>query len=78
MAFLDLRAQPMVLCMPEIEKRRYYDLQLVDLYTDNYGPWAAAPPATAQAATWSPVPTGRQRRPRASPSPSAARPSSPW
>ncbi len=37
MAFLDLRAEPMVLCMPEIEKRRYYDVQLVDLYTDNYG-----------------------------------------
>jgi hypothetical protein len=37
MVFLDLRAEPMVLCMPEIEKRRYYDVQLVDLYTDNYG-----------------------------------------
>jgi hypothetical protein len=37
MAFLDLRAEPMVLCMSEIEKRRYYDVQLVDLYTDNYG-----------------------------------------
>jgi hypothetical protein len=31
MAFLDLRAQPMVLCMPEIEKACYYDVQLVDL-----------------------------------------------
>jgi hypothetical protein len=37
MAFLDLRSEPMVLCMPEIEKRRYYDVQLVDLYSDNYG-----------------------------------------
>jgi hypothetical protein len=37
MALLDLRAEPMVLCMPEIEKGRYYDVQLVDLYTDNYG-----------------------------------------
>lgn len=37
MALLDLRAEPMVLCMPEIEKARYYDVQLVDLYTDNYG-----------------------------------------
>jgi hypothetical protein len=34
---LDLRAEPMVLCMPAIEKSRYYDVQLVDLYTDNYG-----------------------------------------
>jgi hypothetical protein len=37
MAQLDLRAEPMVLCMPEIEKARYYDVQLVDLYTHNYG-----------------------------------------
>jgi hypothetical protein len=37
MALLDLRAEPMVLCMPQIEKTRYYDVQLVDLYTDNYG-----------------------------------------
>ena len=37
MALLDLRAEPMVLCMPEIDKARYYDVQLVDLYTDNYG-----------------------------------------
>ena len=37
MALLDLRAEPMVLCMPEIEQKRYYDVQLVDLYTDNYG-----------------------------------------
>ncbi|MGY6276069.1 DUF1254 domain-containing protein [Methylomonas sp. MgM2] len=37
MAQLDLRAEPMVLCMPEIDKERYYDVQLVDLYTFNYG-----------------------------------------
>src|SRR3974377_1267933 len=37
MALLDLRAEPSVLCMPEIEKSRYYDVQLVDLYTNNYG-----------------------------------------
>jgi hypothetical protein len=37
MALLDLRVEPKVLCMPEIEKGRYYDVQLVDLYTDNYG-----------------------------------------
>ncbi len=36
-AELDLRAEPIVLCMPEIEKARYYDVQLVDMYTDNYG-----------------------------------------
>ena len=37
MAMLDLRTEPIVLCMPKIEKKRYYDVQLVDLYTDNYG-----------------------------------------
>ena len=37
MALLDLRAEPFVLCMPAIERARYYDVQLVDLYTNNYG-----------------------------------------
>lgn len=36
MVMLDLRAEPMVLCMPKVEPARYYDVQLVDLYTDNY------------------------------------------
>ena len=34
---LDLRAEPIVLCVPKIEKARYYDVQLVDMYTFNYG-----------------------------------------
>lgn len=34
---MDLRAEPIVLCMPKIEKKRYYSVQLVDMYTDNYG-----------------------------------------
>ncbi|MGH0032951.1 MAG: DUF1254 domain-containing protein [Myxococcota bacterium] len=34
---LDLRAEPMVLCVPEVEKERYYDVQLTDMYTFNYG-----------------------------------------
>jgi hypothetical protein len=37
MVQLDLRAEPIVLCMPAIDKDRYYDVQLVDLYTHNYG-----------------------------------------
>jgi hypothetical protein len=36
MLLLDLRAEPVVLGTPEIEKARYYDVQLVDLYTHNY------------------------------------------
>ena len=35
--FMDLRAEPVVLCVPEVEKGRYYVVQLVDMYTDNYG-----------------------------------------
>ncbi len=33
----DLRAEPMVLCVPEVDKKRYYSVQLADLYTFNYG-----------------------------------------
>lgn len=34
---LDLRAEPMVICLPDIEKARYYDVQLTDMYTNNFG-----------------------------------------
>jgi hypothetical protein len=34
---MDLRAEPFVLCHPEIEKSRYFSVQLVDMYTFNYG-----------------------------------------
>lgn len=34
-AWLDLRAQPVVLCMPAVPNRRYYSVQLVDGYTHN-------------------------------------------
>ncbi len=36
MAGLDLRAEPMVLSVPEIEPNRYFSFQLVDLYTHNF------------------------------------------
>ena len=32
----DLRSEPIVLTVPEIEKERYYSIQLVDLYTHNF------------------------------------------
>jgi len=35
--WMDLRAEPMVLCVPEIEKTRYYSIQLVSQYTYNFG-----------------------------------------
>jgi len=34
---MDLRAEPFVFCNPEVEKSRYFSVQLVDLYTFNYG-----------------------------------------
>jgi hypothetical protein len=35
--WMDLRAEPVVLCVPEVTKPRWYSVQLVDLYTFNYG-----------------------------------------
>jgi hypothetical protein len=34
---MDLRAEPLVLSVPKIEKSRYYVIQLIDMYTHNYG-----------------------------------------
>jgi hypothetical protein len=35
--WMDLRAEPVVLTLPKIEEGRYFSVQLVDLYTHNYG-----------------------------------------
>ncbi len=35
--WMDLRAEPVVLIVPPIEKGRYFSVQLIDLYTHNYG-----------------------------------------
>jgi len=32
----DLRAEPLVLTVPAVEKERYYSLQLIDMYTFNF------------------------------------------
>jgi hypothetical protein len=37
MLAMDLRAEPLVICVPAIEKRRYYSVQLIDLNTFNVG-----------------------------------------
>lgn len=34
--WLDLRAEPIVLTLPQIEPERYYSVQLIDLYTQNF------------------------------------------
>jgi hypothetical protein len=33
---LDLRTEPVVLTVPQIEKGRYFSIQLIDLYTFNF------------------------------------------
>lgn len=35
--WMDLRAEPMVICIPETEKERYYSVMLTSLYTYNFG-----------------------------------------
>jgi hypothetical protein len=35
--WMDLRAEPLVLCVPAIDPKRYYAVQLVDLYSFNVG-----------------------------------------
>ena len=37
MLAMDLRAEPLVICVPTIEKRRYYSVQIIDLNTFNVG-----------------------------------------
>ena len=37
LAWLDLRAEPMVLSVPRVERGRYYSIQMIDLYTHNVG-----------------------------------------
>lgn len=36
MLWADLRAEPLVLSIPKIDKKRYYSLQFIDLYTHNF------------------------------------------
>src|SRR6267142_1085360 len=62
--WLDLRAEPMVLSVPAVEKGRYYAVQLEDGNTTITATSAAAPPAPSRATTWSSAPAGMaQRRP---------------
>lgn len=34
--WMDLRTEPLVLCLPKVEKNRYYAVEFVDMYTDTY------------------------------------------
>ena len=37
MLMMDLRAEPIVICVPAVEKKRYYSVQFADMYAQNYG-----------------------------------------
>jgi hypothetical protein len=63
---LDLRAEPMVLSMPAVEKGRYYTAEINDLYTSSSGISAAARPATLPATSSSPGRAGKARSRKAS------------
>ena len=43
---LDLRAEPMVMTIPPMEKNRYFVFQMMDLYTFNFDYLAHAPRGT--------------------------------
>jgi hypothetical protein len=45
--WMDLRAEPLVLGVPELEKGRYYSVQLIDLYTHNFGYIGSRPTGNA-------------------------------
>ncbi len=64
--WLDLRAEPMVISVPAVEKERYYSVQLIDGNTYNYGYIGSRATGSEPATTWSSARTGRARRPRAS------------
>jgi hypothetical protein len=34
--WMDLRAEPLVVCVPKVESKRYYNVQMVDSYTFNF------------------------------------------
>ena len=36
-AWLDLRAEPIIITIPKIEPDRYYTFQLIDFYSNNFG-----------------------------------------
>lgn len=66
MAGLDLRAEPMVLTVPEIEANRYFSIQLVTCIPSTSRTSVAAPRAMAAAFLSLLAPVGRAKPPAAS------------
>ena len=63
---MDLRAEPMVLSVPAVEKSRYYSVMLCDGNTYNYGYIGSRATGMKLAITWWSGPTGKARLPPAS------------
>ena len=66
-ARMDLRAEPLVLCVPEVEKGRYYSVQLIDLYTFNFGYIGSRATGNGAGCYMVAGPGWKGERPRASP-----------
>ena len=60
---LDLRAEPMVLSVPDVEESRYYSVQLCDGNTFNYGYIGSRATGNGRATTWWPARTGHGETP---------------
>ena len=66
MLWLDLRAEPMVISVPAVEKERYYSVQLIDGNAYNYGYIGSRATGIEPATTLWSAPTGKARRRRGS------------
>ena len=66
MLWLDLRAEPMVISVPAVEKERYYSVQLIDGNTYNYGYIGSRATGNVPGITSSSAPVGKAGRPPAS------------
>ena len=64
--WLDLRAEPMVISVPAVEKERYYSVQLIDGNTYNFGYIGSRATGNEPGSISSSDPTGRARSPPAS------------
>src|SRR5947207_12445805 len=62
---MDLRAEPIVLTVPQIEKERYYSIQLIDAYTFDFDYIGSRATGNELVASSSPGRIGKVRRPRA-------------
>ena len=59
--WLDLRAEPIVLSVPAVERERYYSVMLCDGNTFNYGYIGQRATGPDAGTTWWSAPTGRAR-----------------